>query len=158
VPVPVSFFSSLDRERQFVLFRWQWARREIVKRARRVVRLVEIDPHGSLRGKRGMQEPAAAVGALAVGAVAEHDKQCLIVRVLQHRIQAIFASVLVEYQRPRGVLFDLQAQKLSQIVSAVRDGAGSQQHDFRDGRGARRLHVKGCPIRDGRGNTADRRP
>src|SRR5882757_1983772 len=93
-----------------VLLRWQRAGGKVVEGARGIVGGVEIHPRSPSRRQGYAQKSAATIGATAVGAIREHHEQCLIVWILQHRIEPPLLSIAGEYQRAGTVHFLLQAE------------------------------------------------
>src|ERR1700736_5301058 len=102
-----------------VLSGWQRAGRKVVEGTRRVVGRVEIHPRSSSGRQRHAQKSAATVGSVAVGTIREHHEQCLIVWILQHRIETPFVPIPGEYQRARTVHFLLQAEYVDDAAATV---------------------------------------
>src|ERR1044072_6085595 len=102
VPAP-QLLPRLDRERHLVPLRRQRAGRIRGEHAGRVVGLVEVDRYRALAGLGwvGVDETAAAVGALAVGLVAEDEEELAVAFV--DGLKADVVAVAGEEDLARGV-------------------------------------------------------
>ena len=77
--MPCVFLPCWNGYYQFVLFRRQRTRRERRKSTWRIVGLIEIQSHRSIRIKPfRIQETASAIGRRFIGSIAKNDKEILL--------------------------------------------------------------------------------